>query len=93
MKRITILGLALTCVLCLPGCAAMFASMDEAFACSDPLSIDCTVARQKANTARAEQMDYERRMDEYDECWARKADGEDIDCSYYEPEPPAISDY
>lgn len=93
MRKIALISLAFLSVLSLPGCAAMFASMDEAFACSDPLSIDCTVARQRANAARAEQEQYERDLEYNEECWDRKAEGEDVECSYYEPQPPAIKDY
>jgi len=93
MRKTTLIGLALLSVLSLPGCNAMLASMDEAFACSDPLSIDCTVARQKGNAARAEQERYERDLEAYEECWARQSEGEDVDCSYYEPQPPVITSY
>jgi hypothetical protein len=93
MKKLTLLGSAILCVLCLQGCAAMFASMDEAFACSDPLSLDCTIARQKGNDARAAQMEYERELADYNACMARRADGEDVYCGYYEPVKPEISNY
>ena len=97
MKKTTLLCSALLCVLSLAGCAAMLASMDEAFACSDPLSLDCSIARQKANDARAAQQRYEQELEDSGEhCETYEVDGELVeDCwyDYSEPQKPAIDPY
>ena len=97
MKKMTLLCSALLCMLSLAGCsAAMFASIDEAFACSDPLSLDCSIARQKANEARAAQQRYEEELENRETCYTYEEDGELVeDCwyNYHEPQKPAIDVY
>ena len=75
MRKIILLSPTLLGMSFLFGCsAAQLASMGEAFDCADPLSIDCTVSRQRANEERRKANEYRRDQERYEREYAEYLD-------------------
>jgi hypothetical protein len=71
MRKEILLSLTLLGMSFLYGCsAAQLASIGEAFDCADPLSIDCTVSRQRANEERRKADEYRRDQERYEREYA-----------------------
>ncbi len=75
MWKMKLLCLTLLGMLCLHGCSsAQLASVSEAFDCADPLSIKCTVSRQRANEERRKADEYRRDQERYEREYAEYLD-------------------
>ena len=75
MRRIIIFSLTLLGISFLYGCsAAQLASIGEAFDCADPLSIDCSVSRQRANEERRKADEFRRDQERYEREYAEYLD-------------------
>ncbi len=75
MRKKILHSLTLLGMLSLYGCsAAQLASISEAFDCADPLSIDCSVSRQRANEERRKADEYRREQERYEREYAEYLD-------------------